>query len=587
MKKYILILFILSTFLNCKKDDETLLMEQSVNFTFTLLECGEPTSSLPFKVLDSNKKIVSEGTSNANGEFIIEKISPGTYDIITVIDGIDATFTIQATKEGPNKENIDAICPNPVDPSVDLEANITILNSAYQLLQSNSVFNAFGYAHLWGDFGVDILNPLSSTSDSEKDISAYTVTPDNEDILKIWSEFYKIVNRANSVIDNLRNIKNTSNNSNSKIQIEAEARFLRALSYFNLVKMYGNVISKYVMSPETNVKLTQLGAKDTYDTIIEDLKFAEINLDWANTTNIATKGAAVGLLGKVYIQMAGFPLKDFRKYTLALEQFEKLEGRYTLESNYTDVFDISNEENNSEVLFNIPFEAATGSDVFGGAHGANWGPEGLVSFNSRALDLSFIQSYSDLEISESIVKFPITIEDTRFNQNIATFNVNANGEVRNIEKIENWNPYKYKYVKERKRELFKTAFDFPYLRFADILLLTAEAENEINGGPNTKAYEVINTVRRRAFGDTNHDLPPNLSKEEFLKAILNERRLELCYEGHRRDDLIRTEKLEDVILNYNNTNSNNRRLYEATDYIWPIPQQELNISIGLKQNPGY
>lgn len=119
-----------------------------------------------------------------------------------------------------------------------------------------------------------------------------------------------------------------------------------------------------------------------------------------------------------------------------------------------------------------------------------------------------------------------------------------------------------------------------------MLLLKAEAENEVNG-PTPLGYDAINTVRRRAFKNEQNDLSIGLNKQQFFEAVLNERKLELCYEGHRKDDLVRRQLLEQVLLDFNASDLDYKKDFQPHEYIWPLPLQEIDIHPFLKQNPGY
>jgi starch-binding outer membrane protein, SusD/RagB family len=130
---------------------------------------------------------------------------------------------------------------------------------------------------------------------------------------------------------------------------------------------------------------------------------------------------------------------------------------------------------------------------------------------------------------------------------------------------------------------FDSDINFPVLRFADVLLMYAEAINEANGGPNAVAYDALNRVRRRAFGVTNTsaDYPANLSKNDFFLAVETERRLELAFEGHRWFDLLRTDRAIPVMTAKGSP-------IKAHHVLFPIPQAEIDINPGkMKQNPGY
>ena len=116
--------------------------------------------------------------------------------------------------------------------------------------------------------------------------------------------------------------------------------------------------------------------------------------------------------------------------------------------------------------------------------------------------------------------------------------------------------------------------------------MIAEAENAING-PTAKAYNAVNEVRRRAFGDLDHDVAPGLDQPGFSAAVLAERRRELCFEGQRKDDLIRTQDLEAVVSDFNQVHPQYQKNYAPYKYVWPIPQNEINTNPFIEQNEGY
>jgi len=122
---------------------------------------------------------------------------------------------------------------------------------------------------------------------------------------------------------------------------------------------------------------------------------------------------------------------------------------------------------------------------------------------------------------------------------------------------------------------------WPYMRYSELLLIYAEALNEANNGPGIDAYKAINKVRNRA------GLPSldGLSKSQFKEAVLQERRVELCFEGHRWFDLVRTGRLEEAVKSENSFNRNAQ--IKSHHNLFPIPQREVDANRALGQNDGY
>ena len=147
--------------------------------------------------------------------------------------------------------------------------------------------------------------------------------------------------------------------------------------------------------------------------------------------------------------------------------------------------------------------------------------------------------------------------------------------------------------------------NFPILRYSDVLLMIAEAENEIHGGPTAEAYDAINQVRRRAYGlmlsnppqpEVDADLPEGLSKDEFFQEIINERAREFCFEAMRRPDYIRWGNFVDRMKEYKNWALSNGAVaghvlaqdnISERNLLLPIPTYELSLNKAMTQNPGY
>src|SRR5690606_20967539 len=320
------------------------------------------------------------------------------------------------------------------------------------------------------------------------------------------------------------------------------------------------------------------GRLPVYGQIVEDLEFAQLELPPILTKTRASKEAATALLGKVYLTMAGYPLGQTDKYQLALGEFEKILGSFSLEPEYGDVFGLGTEASNTEVIFSVPFEHS-------GNYGALWGPKG-ISFNDRLLlTPGFVDSFFEGGAGPTEpVHFPLIAEDSRFHRNLATFSF-EDQQVVDLPLREDWRPYKFIEEPLSPKIPSETSFNYPYLRMADVLLMIAEAENEVNG-PTPKAYDALNRVRRRALGNEDHDVPDGLDPEGFLRALIRERKLGFCFEGQLKDDLIRMGVLEAEILAHNEQVSAMERDFQPHEYIWPIPRAESSQDQHVEQRDG-
>ncbi len=573
--KLFLFLCILSVFFGCSNDDQiNKLKTGSIEISVLFNNSNEPIFDAEISIVNLSEKSIT----GVDGRATFEKIEEGNYEITAKVPFSDIILKDNVIVEHDKITFLTIYFdhPNSVTPAdVDLDV---LLDTSYKSLVDDNIFGAMGYSTIWGDIGVDILTSnLSVNFPPINNLNNYDYNPSNRNIEEIWINHYKMIRHTNLGIEAIEDAKFTTELNTNEDVAMAEFKFLRALTYFNLVKLFGSP----VVVKSTNLDESQSNVQSqlkTYDLIIEDLIFAQNNLTSSNTNNRASIAAAQALLGKVYMQMAGFPLLQAEKYQKALEQFNKLEGKFSLATNYSDNFNLEN-SNNNEVLFKVDFKlpndiTSKSWDWF------FWGPKGDTQMDVLLLTEGFIKSYFENEDDFNNIQFPLKVEDKRFFENIASFTIEG-GISNNSTQVEDWRPYKLS------ENYYKgNSFHLPILRYADVLLMIAEAENAING-PSSKAYNAINEVRRRAYGNLENDIPSNLNQQELLDLILNERCKELCYEGHRKDDLIRTQKLQDIIDRLNTDNIDNKKNYEPHKYVLPIPQLELELNSNAVQNPGY
>lgn len=525
--------------------------------------------------------------TDSDGIAIFNGINVGDYQVkIEVEDATGAVEKTVAVTEGNTAEvsfNVNVAGPL-IDTSRNLDGVKSRLQMAYDGLGEPLLFDATGYVSYWGDIGADVAIVQGNAAPDYYQLDRYEIEPSNNLVNNVWIAHYRLINIINTALEIADELELSGNQGEELKIAAAELRFLRSLIYFNLVKIYGSpVLVTSSGSDLSNPPQIIQDPGETYDLIIADLQLAEVNLPQTTSTNRASRNAATGLLGKIYLQMAGFPLVQTDRLALALEQFAKLEGQYSLETDYNDVFGQTEASVSNEILFNIDFDATEQNG--GSNYGVFWGPIGISQFDALGLAPGFAENYFDgPEMLSSPVSFPLDVADRRFSHNIATFKV-ENGTTVDGEEISEWRPLKY--INDGSFEQpGSSPIDFPYIRYADVLLMVAEAENAMNG-PTQKAYDALNTVRRRAFGNNDGDLPSGLDEQEFLDLILAERRRELCFEGQRKDDLVRTGKLQQAIDEFNANTSGPMKDFQPHEHVWPIPQREMDINPDVVQNPGY
>jgi hypothetical protein len=421
-----------------------------------------------------------------------------------------------------------------------------------------------------GDLAGEQTNPGTGSNTDRVDIDNFTVQSANLVLSGNWNNHYIIINRANTVIARVPGIDMPAEN---KELIIAEARFLRALSYFNLVREFGGVPLRLTETTELEgLDIARSSANEVYDVIINDLKLAEAKLP-AIQSNVnvgrATKGAASTLLAYVYLTK-----KDWTNAAAKAQEVIDNKGTYGygLYSTPADVWKISN-ENKLEHIFSVQFQS---------------GPEGLGSAYSQF----YLSRTANVIQNNNVSGFAINLVQDAFWKSFVPADTRRDASILSSFTDPKTSKY-YEYPTKGLAELsiFKY-FDaqsyarsnnnnnYPILRYADVLLIKAEALNEISG-PTTEAYSAINAIRKRA-GAGMTELS-GLSQTQFRAAVLQERSWEFCFESKRYFDLIRTEQLI-PIMTAAGKNPQQKNL------LFPIPQREIDINKKIEQsdqNPGY
>lgn len=392
----------------------------------------------------------------------------------------------------------------------------------------------------------------------------------------IWRGGYEVINRANIVIFQLENREIEGVDSELKNRLIGEARFLRALAYFHLVRLFGDVPLR--TEPETqNFAITRAPESEVYDQIIADLEFGEQNLPSsyaAAELGRATQWAATGLLSKVYLTLGQWSeASDKAKEVMDSGEFSLVE--VTVPADFQQIFgpDVLT---SSEEIFSLKHARIEG-----------FGFEPLWLMHRAGSGYSLGNNahawYGNLDSWLGEWVGQLDGPDLRPNDWL------YNGEF-DEQFLSEEIPMLFK--KFRDTESDPPGNDFPVLRYAEILLIYAEAEAMENGAPTADAYEAANQIRRRAYGrdlnspDPEADFPAGLSAEEFQDEILLERAKEFVMEGKRWYDLLRTGTALEVIRNAGPIKAN----IEEMHLKWPIPAEEIDNNEAMSQedqNPGW
>lgn len=427
------------------------------------------------------------------------------------------------------------------------------------------------------------------------DVSLYNVTPDNPCYIATWEHAYKGIWRANQVLENVPKIEM---NETLKKRCLAEAKFLRAFFYYHLVIFYNNVplILKPAGGPDEFYP-SQAKPEETWAQIIKDFTEALTDLPTKEeykaekfgreTLGRATKGAAAGYLAKSYMV-----IHEFDKAAPILKDIiDGKYGHYDLIADYRDNFTEAN-ENNVESLFEVQFDRNVGGTVLGwtGDPGPDWSktsgkaktyaPLGFGWGDITPTDWIFNEFQKELTKDGEL--------DPRMKASM--FFDYPGSKVYGKTWAEAKLPNKCHIRKYLNDDLYpdenewRSGINERVLRFADILLLYAEALNELNR--TSEAYPFIQRVRDRANLPDLAVVKPNMTQDEMRKQIAHERALEFCFEAQRYVDILRWgwyyNNLDELISH----DPEFAKWVPGREYM-AIPPIEININKNLKQNPGW
>lgn len=394
------------------------------------------------------------------------------------------------------------------------------------------------------------------------DVDKNQYTASNSLFESYYSIIYKMIDRANRVILNVPKIPMSDS---VKKQIIGEAKFLRALGYFDLVRAFGDIPLITIPNNSVNdVLVARTPVDQVYAQIISDLSDAEQVLPsrYTKSSEIgrATRWAAKALLGKVYLTR-----KDWSNAVIKLKDVIDNSG-HTLVADYRDVFD-PDKKNGPEHIFSVQFSCIQLG--YGSLFAQRFAiflsyPINQGGGNYQATDY-FYNSFPDGDYRKTV--------------SMITYKVRPNGDTI----FSRTGPHVDKYWDPSPCGSEQARNNFIVLRFADVLLMYAEALNELYG-PTPEAYAAINRVRERARNGNPTAIPQNLSsgltQDQFRDSVFQERSLELAFEGHRRWDLIRTGRYI-ATLTAAGINAQQKNL------LYPIPQHQIDLNPLLTQNPGY
>lgn len=414
--------------------------------------------------------------------------------------------------------------------------------------------------------------PRAAGSEQNQFLLLSGVEESNNILREFWRATYFPLENCNSVIENVGATDIISEGTKAKYL--GEAYFLRAYYYFQCVQLFGDVPLKTEPTKDlANIQIPKSPREDIYNQIVDDLKKAEASgLPWTDKSGHVSMGAIKTLLAKVYLTMAGYPLqKGGEYYKLAYEKAKEVmdSGAFSLFTNFKDLRAAAN-ENSGEHIFMIQRESQDDNMDAPFHFGLLPYPEQPISTRPAyggglAPRKEFYDSYSDGDLRKRNEAFFYTSKP-KFSDPSVTITLDV--------------PYLCKYWDDAAEAAGgKSGANVPVYRYADVLLMCAEAKAALDGGKTTDAtaIDAYYQVRHRAF--PTEARPTSITTDQVLK----ERAWELCFEFTAWYDMLRTRKAFNPatgqmvdLIGYKAPN--HEYPFKETDLTFPIPLREKELN---------
>lgn len=460
------------------------------------------------------------------------------------------------------------------NPQTDLSENdfyktaddiLSAVNGVYSSLQEGDIY---GNWYVFGEIPSDnTRNQLSGSVTTQNEFDQFYIDTQNSMIANFWKAAYKVINRTNTVLGRIDGIEINTELAN---RYKLECKFIRALMYFNLVRVYGDVplVLKEISISESYDILRE-PKENVYNQIIADLKEAQdLPVSYSTAEDgRATQGAAKALLANVYMTLHKYAEAE----TILAEIINS--GQYSLLENtpgslnidgYKNVFSPVN-HNSKEGIFEIQF--LKGGYGEGSNYANNFAPENSGT-NVVAVGGTGGNNIPEMDIYNAYEEGDLRRD---FSMSLGYYDNRKNNEW-----VESRYVCKFMDVPYQNND---ASNNYPVIRYADVILMYAEALNQ--NGKTAEACKYLNMTRRRGFGyQTTETSPVDLQttdKAQFALMVEQERHVELAFENHRWFDLIRTGRAVEVMK------SKGFSLNE-TNLICPIPQKQIDVNPKLTQN---
>lgn len=418
----------------------------------------------------------------------------------------------------------------------------------------------------------DLTTDPASNKQYFRQTDRFNAASTNPDIFAYdWQMPYESIYAINTLLENLGDSPVTEA---VKTQAAAQVRFLRGLLYFRLVRTFGAVPLRLTAEPDYEAQRAPIA--DVYGQIVDDLTFAETNLpDTQADPGRPTRWAAKGLLARVYITMAGWPLNEEGRYASARDKAREVidSGRFRLLEDFAALWQIEN-KNHEELIYGFQFNKDLGGSYANVLTGNPTVPLEENGWRDVFAEIHFYESFPEGPRKEAT--FHTVFDDgTHWREGQLGHPFFSKWRSGTVYGGDGTHP-------------FQSSRTVPIIRYAHILTTYAEAQAMADGGPSAQAYEAVNEVRRRAGRP---DLAAGLDQMAFRDSVIAERSWEFAAEFVRWWDLVRTEKVVEAVATKAPDDMKPLReigsLPKEEFYWMPIPQQEIALNPNLTQNPGY
>lgn len=413
-------------------------------------------------------------------------------------------------------------------------------------------------------------------------------TPLTDLIASRWIQAYRGIGRTNTFLAKIGGISGMADDL--KNRTIGETKFLRAFYYQGLADVYGGV-PLIVDQPDlaTQANLPRNPKEEVVAQIIKDLDEAIPVLPdtYSAATDLGrvTKGAALALKARVLLYNGRWADAAMTAKTLIDRK------TYTLFPSYRNLFLLAN-EHNSEVVFNVEYQLPRFS------HGLDYNSY-VLNRPAPTRELADVYLMTDGKPKEESPLYdpskPYDNRDPRLFQTMYTVGYKFNGRVTIPNNVPTTGFGLKKYTDLTDNDALpapaqnRDETNIIFIRYAEVLLTYAEAQNEATG-PDASVYDAINTLRRRASVNM-PTLPAGLNQADMRSQIRRERRVELAFEGLYYSDTKRWKTIEiennKSVSNYLNQPIRQRNFNKDRDYLWPIPSNQIQVNLNLKQNPGW